>query len=274
MKSIKRGFSFINSDLFDTSMGRNKTTRGYLSGLGRIGLFTLSVFRHAVSPPFYVSETIRSIRELSTRSLLPVISVVAPFGMVIALQGLEALQLFGTQQVLGSILVVSIFRELSPGLAGIMMAAQGGSSVAAELGSMRVQDEIDAHEVMAVNPIRYLVVPRFIGLTLACPLVNTIAATTGIAGGYLVAVLIKGMNHGAFVAHLFTYADIFDLWSGVIKSTVFGAIIGMVSCYKGFTATGGAEGVGKAANDAVVQSIILFLGVNYFLSYAMYNVLG
>ena len=254
-------------------MGKNLHTHDSLSGLGRMGLFTLSVLRHLFTPPFYVSEAVRSIREHSTRCLLPVIAVVAPFGMVIALQGMDALQLFGTQQVVGSILVVSIFRELSPGLAGIMIAAQGGSSVAAELGSMRVQDEINAHEVMAVNPISYLVVPRVIGLTLACPLVNTIAASTGIAGGYLVAVLLKGMNHGAFVSHLFTYAHVFDLWSGVIKTTVFGAIIGMVSCYKGFNATGGAEGVGKAANDAVVQSILLFLGVNYFLSYAMYNVL-
>lgn len=253
-------------------MPKDLNTNGHLSGLGRMGLFALSVIYHALTPPFYVSETIRNIKEHSARCLLPVISVVAPFGMVIALQGLDVLRLFGTQRVLGSILVVAIFRELSPGLAGIMMAAQGGSSVAAELGSMRVQDEVDAHEAMAVNPIRYLVVPRFIGLTLACPLVNTIAATTGIAGGYVVAVWMKGVNHGAFVANLFTYAHAFDLWSGVIKTTVFGAIIGMVSCYRGFSATGGAEGVGKAANDAVVQSIIFFLGVNYFLSYAMYNV--
>jgi phospholipid/cholesterol/gamma-HCH transport system permease protein len=139
---------------------------------------------------------------------------------------------------------------------------------------MRVQDEIDAHEVMAVNPMRYLVVPRFIGLMVACPLVNTLAATTGIVGGYVVAVWLKGVNHGAFVADLYTFVHAFDIWSGVIKTTVFGAIIGMVSCYKGFNATGGAEGVGRAVNDAVVQSIILFLGVNYFLSYAMYNVTG
>lgn len=252
-------------------MPNNNSIYGQLSGVGSIGFFALSVIRHALTPPFYISETIRCIKEHTTRSLLPVISVVAPFGMVIALQGLHVLQLFGTQRVLGSILVVAIFRELSPALAGIMMAAQGGSSVAAELGSMRVQDEIDAQEVMGVNPIRYLVVPRFIGLTIACPLVNTMAATTGIAGGYVVAVWMKGVSHGAFVADLFTYAQVFDLWSGAIKTTVFGAIIGMVSCYKGFNTTGGAEGVGRAANDAVVQSIILFLGVNYFLSYAMYS---
>lgn len=252
-------------------MLRNHETNGFLSGIGRIGFFSLRVLHASITPPFYISETIRAFKEHSTRCLLPVISIVAPFGMVIALQGVSALQLFGTQRVLGSILVVSIFRELSPALAGIMMAAQGGSSVAAELGSMRVQEEIDAAEVMAVNPIRYLVVPQFIGLTLACPLVNTLAATTGIAGGYVVAVLIKGVNQGAFIADLFTYASVFDLWSGVVKTTVFGAIIGMVSSYKGYYATGGAEGVGKAANDAVVQSILLFLGVNYFLSYAMYS---
>ncbi len=255
-------------------MTNNLSIYQHLSGIGKISLFVLTIVRCAFTPPYYTFETIRSIREHTSRCLLPVISVVAPFGMVIALQGVEALQLFGTQRVLGSILVVAIFRELSPALAGIMIAAQGGSSVTAELGSMRVQDEIDAHEVMAVNPMRYLVVPRFIGLMVACPLVNTLAATTGIAGGYVVAVWLKGVNHGAFVADLYTFVNAFDIWSGVIKTTVFGAIIGMVSCYKGFNATGGAEGVGRAVNDAVVQSIILFLGVNYFLSYAMYNVTG
>jgi len=253
-------------------MPQNHSSKEYLFALGRFGFFSLRVIKYVFTPPFYVSETIRSIREHTSRSLLPVISVVAPFGMVIALEGLQALKIFGTERILGSILMIAIFRELSPGLAAIMMAAQGGSSVAAELGSMRVQDEIDAHEVMAVNPLHYLVVPRFIGLMVACPLVNTIAASTGIFGGYAVAVWLKGVNHGAFVADLFTYARVFDIWSGAIKTTIFGAIIGMVSCYKGYNATGGAEGVGKAVNDAVVQSIILFLGLNYFLSYAMYNI--
>ncbi|MEJ2744705.1 MAG: ABC transporter permease, partial [bacterium] len=200
---------------------------------------------------------------------VPVICVVAPFGMIVTLQGLQIVDLFGVQRMLSSVLVVSLLRELSPGLTGIMMAAQAGSTAAAELGTMRVKDEVDALSVMAVNPFQYLVVPRLIALTLMCPLVNAIACFSGIFSGYVSAVILKGVNRGAFMANLYSFVNIMDVWGGIIKTLVFGFIIGLVSCYYGYHVRGGAEGVGKAANDAVVRSIITFLGVNYFLTSAM-----
>ena len=134
---------------------------------------------------------------------------------------------------------------------------------------MRVKDEVDALSVMAVNPFQYLIVPRLVALTLMCPIVNAIACFSGIVSGYVSAVLLKGVNRGAFMANLYGFVDIMDIWGGIIKTLVFGFIIGLISCYYGYHVKGGAEGVGKAANDAVVRSIITFLGVNYFLTSAL-----
>jgi phospholipid/cholesterol/gamma-HCH transport system permease protein len=241
----------------------------FITELGAIALFGFRALAWAVTPPFFFRETLRQMARVGGRCLVPVICVVAPFGMIITLQGLQIVNLFGVQRMLSSILVVSLLRELSPGLTGIMMAAQAGSTAAAELGTMRVKDEVDALSVMAVNPFQYLVVPRLIALTLMCPLVNAIACFSGIASGYVSAVILKGVNRGAFMANLYSFVDAMDIWGGIVKTLVFGFIIGLISCYYGYRVKGGAEGVGKAANDAVVRSIIAFLGVNYFLTSAL-----
>ncbi|MDD5556477.1 MAG: ABC transporter permease [bacterium] len=245
-----------------------------IATIGDAARFTLGSASRALRPPFYVHETLRQMARVGERCLLPVICVVAPFGMVVALQGLQIVRIFGVERMLGSILVVSLLRELSPGLCGIMMAAQAGSTAAAEIGTMRVKEETDALEVMAVDPIRYLAVPRLIALTLMCPIVNAIACMSGILSGSVAAVALKGVDRGAFVANLFSFADAMDVWGGIVKTLVFGFIIGAVSCWCGFTARGGAEGVGRAANNAVVRSIITFLGVNYFLTSALFRIRG
>jgi phospholipid/cholesterol/gamma-HCH transport system permease protein len=134
---------------------------------------------------------------------------------------------------------------------------------------MRVKEEMDALSVMAVNPFQYLVAPRLIALTLMCPLVNAIACFSGILSGYLAAVVLKGVNRGAFLSNLYSFVDVIDIWGGIVKTLIFGCVIGLVSCYCGCTVRGGAEGVGKAANDAVVRSIIVFLGLNYFVTSAL-----
>lgn len=251
--------------------GVNKFIMSFLTELGSVTLFGLKSIYWALRPPFFFKETLRQMALIGERCLLPVIAVVAPFGMVITLQSLNILHLFGVERMLSSILVVSLLRELSPGLTGIMMAAQAGSTAAAELGTMRVKEEIDALSVMAVNPFQYLVAPRLIALTLVCPLVNAIACFSGIASGYVVAVFLKGVNKGAFLANLYSFVSLPDIWGGIIKTLVFGFIIGLVSCYYGYNVTGGAEGVGRAANNAVVRSIITFLGVNYFLTSAFFS---
>lgn len=241
----------------------------FITELGAIALFGFRSLSWALTPPFFFRETLKQMARVGGRCLVPVICVVAPFGMIITLQGLQIVNLFGVQRMLSSVLAVSLLRELSPGLSGIMMAAQAGSTAAAELGTMRVKDEVDALSVMAVNPFQYLIVPRLIALTLMCPLVNAIACFSGILSGYVSAVILKGVNRGAFMANLYSFVEIMDIWGGIIKTLVFGFIIGLVSCYYGYHVSGGAEGVGKAANDAVVRSIIAFLGVNYFLTSAL-----
>jgi len=246
----------------------------FITELGRIASFGAQTLYWAARPPWFFRETFRQMALTAERCLIPVIAVVAPFGMVITLQGLAIVNLFGVERMLGSILVVSLLRELSPGLTGIMMAAQAGSTAAAELGTMRLREETDALAVMAVNPFQYLVVPRLIALTLACPLINAIACSSGIATGYAAAVLLKGVNRVAFAANLYGFVRAADLWGGIVKTLVFGFIIGLVSCYYGSTVRGGAEGVGKAANDAVVRSIIAFLGINYFLTSALLSMAG
>ena len=247
---------------------------GFLGEIGRIAAFGLKGVYWALRPPFFIRETLRQMALVGGRCLLPVIGVVAPFGLIVTLQGLNILHLFGVERLLSSILVVSLLRELAPGLTGIMMAAQAGSTMAAELGTMRVKEEVDALSVMAVNPFQYLVAPRLISLTLMCPIINAIACFSGIVSGYLLAVYGMGVNKGAFIANLYGFVGLMDIWGGIIKTLVFGFIIGLISCYYGFNVTGGAEGVGRAANSAVVRSIITFLGVNYFLTSALFAIGG
>lgn len=246
-----------------------KVTMRFIVELGAVSLFALRSIAWAFRPPFFAGETLRQMARVGERCLLPVICVVAPFGMVITLHGLQIVRVFGVERMLSSILVISLLRELSPGLSGIMMAAQAGSTAAAELGTMRVKEEVDALSVMAVNPIQYLVVPRLIALTVMCPLVNAIACMSGILSGFFVAVLLKGVSRGAFLSNLYSFVHMMDIWGGIIKTLVFGFVIGAVSCYDGYHVRGGAEGVGRAANDAVVRSIIVFLGINYFLTSAL-----
>ncbi|MCX6339532.1 MAG: ABC transporter permease [Candidatus Aureabacteria bacterium] len=241
----------------------------FIIEVGAIALFGIRSISWALRPPFFFRETLRQMARVGGRCLVPVIGVVAPFGMIITLQGLHIVNLFGVDRMLSSILAASLLRELSPGLCGIMMAAQAGSTAAAELGTMRVKEEVDALSVMAVNPFQHLVAPRLIALTLMCPIVNAIACFSGIISGYVSAVILKGVNRGAFMANLYSFVDIIDIWGGIIKTLVFGFIIGLISCYYGYHVRGGAEGVGRAANDAVVRSIITFLGVNYFLTSAL-----
>jgi len=192
-------------------------------------------------------------------------------GMITALQGTDILRLFGAPSLLSGVLALSVFRELAPGLASIMIAAQAGSSIAAELGSMRTGEEIDAIEASGVNPVQLLIVPRMLALTFAGLLIHSMACLAGVAGGYIVSVAMKGLSHGAFVSNLFAHLSPFDVWSGLVKIAVFGFTVAVISCYKGFHARGGAAEVGRAANEAVVYSIVLSLGMNYLLSSVMFG---
>ena len=172
--------------------------------------------------------------------------------------------------MLPSLISVAVLRELSPVLASVLVAAQGGSAFAAELGAMRIKEELDATEVMAVDSLRWHVVPRVLALVLACPILNVLGTVAGLAGGFVMAVGIQGEPAGVFMANLWAFTVPFDLVAGVLKTLVFGLLIGLVACWHGFYATGGAAGVGKGVNDTVVHSVLLFFGANYLLTSAMF----
>jgi phospholipid/cholesterol/gamma-HCH transport system permease protein len=241
----------------------------FIAEVGRFAGFIRLVVFWMFKPPFFFRETTKAMRNIALQCLLPVIAVVGPTGMVVALQGMKIFDIFGAHRLLSSLLAESMFRELSPMLSSIMVAAQAGSAVAGELGTMRVKEEIDAMEVMSINPFQYVIVPRLLALALICPLLNIIACSFGILGGFLVAVVLKGLNQGVFIENLFSFLKLSHIWGGMIKASIFGIIVGIMSCYKGYNVTGGALGVGKAANNTVVHSILLIVIVNYFVTSAL-----
>lgn len=242
-----------------------------LQRLGHFGDFAARALWRVCTPPWNHADFFRHTWTVGTRCVGPVCAVTFPFGMVIALQGLQIFNLFGAQRLLPSLLSVTVLRELSPVLASVLVAAQAGSSFAAELGAMRIKEELDATEVMAVDSIRWHVAPRIAALMLACPILDVLGAVAGLLGGYVMAVLIKGENGGVYIANLWAFTTPFDLVGGTIKTFVFGLIIGLISTYHGYYATGGAAGVGKAVNDTVVRSALSFFAANYLLTSAMFE---
>ncbi len=178
---------------------------------------------------------------------------------------------FGAQQYVGGVVSLAMARELAPILTAIVVAGRVGSSIAAELGTMKVTEQIDALETMATNPVDYLVVPRFWACTVMLGILTIFTNVVGMCGGSVVAVNQIGLTVVTFKNSILSNLKIEDLLGGLFKAVVFGAIIGVVGCYRGFTTEGGAEGVGKSTTGAVVLSIMLILAANYFLTVAIYN---
>ncbi len=242
-----------------------------IAALGRFGAFAGGVLWRAATPPWSWPDVSHHTGQLVARCVLPVVAVVFPAGMVLALQGLLIFDLFGAQRMLSSLVSLAVFRELSPVLASVLVAAQGGSGFAAELGAMKIREELDATEVMAIDPVRVHVVPRVVAAVLATPLLYLAGCLAGVVGGALVAVAFKGETAGLYWANLWALTSGVDLAGGALKSVVFGLLIGLISTFQGSGATGGAAGVGRAVNDTVVLSITAFVVVNYFLTSALFG---
>jgi len=262
----------MNRDSSAGTQGLLRLPVSILTGAGRFAAFSAAALAAAVSPPYYVRDTLVQLAKLCRRCLIPVLAVVGPVGMLLALQGVAVLRSYGTEFMVSGLISIALLRELCPAMAGTMIAAQAGSGMAAELGSMRIKEELDATEVMGVDPVKYLVGPRIIAGTLVCPMINLLAYAAGMAGGYIIAVLGKGVSPGAFHEHLFRFADPTDIFYTTIKALLFGVILSLVSCYKGYTVQGGAAEVGKGANDAVVLSIILYLAANYVFTTFFFSI--
>lgn len=243
-----------------------------LRRLGRFGVFVGQVLWRMVTLQWSPRHVAPHLWNVVTRCVLPVSAVVGPFGMVMAIQGLVVFNLFGAHRMLASLVSVAVLRELSPILASVLVAAQGGSAIAAALGSMRIKEELDATQVMAVDPIALHVVPRVVAMSIATPLLHLVGCTAGLVGGYVVAVVVKGEQSGVFLDELWAFTQPLDLWAGLLKTSVYGVGIGLIATYKGYSASGGAAGVGRAVNDTVVYASTAIVAGNYLMSTLLFGV--
>lgn len=238
----------------------------FLESTGRLARFTLKTVSHCFRPPFYFRALAGQMIEIGFYSL-PVVALTTMFsGMVIALQSYSGLSTLSSEGVVASVVELTITRELGPVMAALMVAGRVGAAMAAELGTMRVTEQIDALTTLSTNPYRYLVVPRLLGGVLMMPVLVLIGDVIGIMGGYLVSVYKLGFNMTNYLSNTWSYLTLSDMASSLTKAAVFGFIVTLLGCYNGFYSKGGAEGVGKATTNAVVASSVLIMIGDYLLT--------
>ncbi len=233
---------------------------------GALTLFALSGLSHLVRPPFYGRMFVRAFIEIGYFSL-PVVALTAVFtGMVLALQSSTGLSRFSAETAMPSLVVLSITRELGPVLAGLMVAGRVGAAMAAEIGTMRVTDQIDALSTLSTEPMKYLVAPRLLAGLIALPLLVLVGDILGVAGGFLIATIKLGFNAATYLANTTNYLESIDVVSGLAKAAVFGFLITLLGCFHGYNSRGGAQGVGAATTSAVVSASVLILAFDYVLT--------
>ena len=233
---------------------------------GKVARFAGAGLSHIVRPPFYGRLFLKALLDIGYFSL-PVVALTAVFtGMVLALQSYTGFSRFAAQSAVANLVVLSMTRELGPVLAGLMVAGRVGAAMAAELGTMRVTDQIDALTTLSTNPMKYLVAPRLLAGTIALPLLVVIADVLGVMGGFIVSVLKLGFNQNVYLTNTINFVQSDDVISGLVKAGVFGFIIALMGCYQGYNSRGGAQGVGAATTAAVVSASILILASDYVLT--------
>ena len=226
---------------------------------------------HIVRPPFYSRLVLRQIIEIGFYSL-PVVGLTAIFtGMVLALQSYTGFARFNAESAVATVVVLSITRELAPVLAGLMIAGRIGAAMAAEIGTMRVTEQIDALSTLSTNPYKYLVAPRLVAGVVMLPCCVLVADIIGVFGGYLVSVYKLGFNANMYIKNTVQFLEFMDVFSGLVKAAVFGFLISLMGCYHGYHSKGGAQGVGSATTNAVVSASVLILGCNYLITEAFFS---
>jgi phospholipid/cholesterol/gamma-HCH transport system permease protein len=243
----------------------------FLAQTGRLTKFTFDAVTSCIRPPIYWGLIFQQMIRIGYFSL-PVVGLTAFFtGGALALQIYVGGNRFGAESFVPNIVVLGITRELGPVIAGLMVAGRVAAAIAAEIGTMRVTEQIDALTTLSTNPIKYLVVPRLVASVLTLPLLVLIADAIGVFGGYVVATESLGFNGPVYLKNTIDFYTTQDVTSGVIKIAVFGFIIALMGCYNGFHSKGGAQGVGAATTYAVVSSSILILAANYFLTSILFS---
>ena len=237
-----------------------------LAAIGRVALFAAETIGHLVRPPFYLREFGQALLQIGWFSL-PVVGMTALFtGGALALQIFSGGSRFNAESVVPSIVAIGMARELGPVLGGLMVAARVASSIAAEIGTMKVTEQIDALVTLSTNPMKYLTVPRVLAATLAVPLLVAVGDSIGIAGGWLVGITRLGFNSATYLKNTTDFLEFWDVGSGLVKGAAFGFIVALMGCYFGMNSGRGAQGVGAATKTAVVTASILILAANYLLT--------
>ena len=242
-----------------------------LEQIGRIALFAIEAIMLAFRPPFRLRLIGRQLIDVGYYAL-PVVGLTAIFtGMVLVLQSYTGFTRFNAESAIPNVVVISLTRELGPVLAGLMVAGRIGAAMAAEIGTMRVTEQIDALSTLSTNPIKYLVVPRLVAGLISLPLLVAVADIIGVFGGYVIAIYKLGFNSSAYIKNTVDFVTSLDVVSGLVKAAVFGFIVALMGCYNGYHSRGGAQGVGAATTNAVVSASILILVFNYMLTEAFFS---
>jgi phospholipid/cholesterol/gamma-HCH transport system permease protein len=246
--------------------GTGRVFLNFLESVGRIVNFTALTIIYSVRPPYYPRLIVRQMIDIGYYSL-PVVGLTAIFtGMVLALQSYTGFARFSAEGAVATVVVLSMTRELGPVLAGLMVAGRIGASMAAEIGTMRVTEQIDALTTLSTNPYKYLVMPRLLAGLLMLPCLVLVADIIGVFGGFLIAVNKLGFNPAGYLKQTFSFLEARDVISGLTKAAVFGFIISLMGCYHGYHSKGGAQGVGAATTNAVVSASAMILIFNYMIT--------
>ena len=244
----------------------------FLAAAGRLVLFTYEILSVGIRPPYYPKQFLRMVIEIGYYSL-PVVGLTTLFtGAALALQSYSGFADFGAESSIPIIVALAITRELGPVMAGLMVAGRIGAAFAAELGTMRVTEQIDALVTLSTNPYKYLLFPRVIAAALMLPCLVFVGDIIGIFGGYAVSVKALGFAPEPYINNTWNFLTWFDVMTGLVKASVFGFIVALMGCYHGFHSKGGAQGVGTATTNGVVSASILILLANYLLTEAFFSV--
>lgn len=243
-----------------------RATLAVLALIGRVSLFALATLSHLFRPPFYLREFLHAVLTIGYFSL-PVVGLTALFtGGALALQIYAGGSRFNAEAVVPSIVAIGMTRELGPVLGGLMVAARVASSVAAEIGTMKVTEQIDALVTLSTHPMKYLTVPRVLAGTLAVPALVAVGDVIGIMGGYLVGITRLDFNAATYLKNTIEFLEFWDVGSGLVKGAVFGFIVALMGCFYGMNSGRGAQGVGRATKSAVVAASVMILAANYVLT--------
>lgn len=243
-----------------------------LRGSGQMFALAADTFREMFRRPFQWKEMVQQSWFVASVTILPTALVSIPFGAVIALQVGGLVRQLGAQSFIGSTAVLAVVREASPIVTALLIAGAGGSAVCADLGSRKIREELDAMEVLGINPVQRLVVPRVLAMMLVGVLLNGLVSVVGVCGGYFFNVVLQGGTPGAYLASFTALAQLPDLYASEVKALVFGAIAAIVASYKGMHAGGGPKGVGDAVNQSVVITFMLLFFANFILTAVYFQV--